>query len=222
MLSTSRKSGCELRFRAITWMVPAVLALTSCAARRPVVEVGGYYFDYEGRTYRIESVNPASKVGYNVLALREEGQDRVIGLDYDQDGILDGVVEGMITLPRAIEIYTAGIEEGERRGVVRSRIQTYEYRVIINNFTYVLVTYKLALGDGFNRLTILTEYFAPEEAVLLDLGADGGLDTIEKGTRELEHYQSLYDQVLDHGRRYGRIELIDGMYLVVPLTGNGP
>jgi hypothetical protein len=195
----------------------ALATLAGCAARRPVVEIGGYYFDYEGKTYRIESVNPASKVGYNILALREEDQDRVVGLDYDQDGMLDGVVEGMISLDRAIRIYSAGIAEGERRGVVRSRFQTHEYRVVINDYTYVLVTYKLALGDVFNRLTILTAYYAPEEAILLDLGADGKLDTIENGDGDLEYYQALYDQVIDQGLKYGRVERIDGMYQVVPL-----
>ncbi len=198
----------------------ALAILTGCAARRPVVEIGGYYFDYEGRTYRIESVNPASKVGYNILALREEDQDKVLGLDYDQDGMLDGVVEGMISLDRAIRIYSAGIAEGERRGVVRSRFQTHEYRVVIDDYTYVLVTYQLALGGVFNRLTILTAYYAPEEAVLLDLGADGKLDTIETGDRTLEYYQALYDRVIDQGLRYGRVEKIDGMYQVVPLQGN--
>jgi hypothetical protein len=198
------------------WIAVASMTLASCAAARPVIEIGGYYFESGGATYRIQSVNPTSKVGYNILALKEEDRDVVLGLDYDQDGVLDGVVEGQLSLREASRIYGEGIAEGERRGIVRSRVQTQEFRTVINQYTYVLVTYHLAVGDVFNKLTILTEYYAPEEAILLDLGADGKLDTVEKGDRDLEHYQTLYEQVLRRGLQFGRVVKAGGLYHVLP------
>jgi hypothetical protein len=198
------------------WIVVASMILAGCAASRPVIEVGGYYFVSGGSTYRIQSVNPTSKVGYNILALKEGDRDVVLGLDYDQDGVLDGVVEGQLSLQEASRVYGEGIAEGERRGIVRSRVQTQEFRTVINQYTYVLVTYHLAVGDVFNKLTILTEYYAPEEAILLDLGADGRLDTVEKGDKGLEHYQALYEQVLQRGMKFGRVVKAGGLYHVLP------
>ncbi len=198
------------------WVAVATIMLAGCAASRPVIEIGGYSFEFQGSTYRIQSVNPTSKVGYNILARREGDRDVVLGLDYDQDGVLDGVVEGQLSLQEASRVYGEGIAEGERLGIVRSRVQTQEFRTVINQYTYVLVTYHLAVGDVFNKLTILTEYYAPEVAILLDLGADGRLDTIEKGDKDLEHYQSLYEQVLQRGMQFGRVVKAGGLYHVLP------
>jgi hypothetical protein len=192
------------------------LLITGCAAGRRVIEVGGYDFDFEGQTYRIDSVNPRSEVGYNLLTRREGDESVVLGLDYDQDGSLDGVVEGQVPLERARQIYIAGIVEGQRLGRVRSKVQTEEFRIVINDFTYIVTTYKLALGTVFNKLTIMTAYYAPEVAVILDLEADGRLDTIEKGDQMLSYYQGLYEQVLDRGMRLGRVERIEGIYQVLP------
>jgi len=197
-------------------IVAAAMVLLGCAANRPVIEIGGYDFDFEGETYRIASINPSSMVGYNILALKEGDQHVTMGLDKDQDGILDGVVEGVISLRKAREIYQAGIAEGERLGRVKSRVLTQEFITVINQYTYILVTSHLALGEVSNKLTVLAAPFAPEEAILLDLDADGRLDRIEKGRWDLEHYQDVYDQVIERGLMSGRVIQSGGKYLVVP------
>lgn len=205
-----------MKYMSCGWITVAMMILLGCAASRPVIEIGGYYFDFEGKTYRIESVNPTSMVGYNILALKEGERNVVIGLDKDQDGSLDGVVEGKISLQRAKEIYRAGIAEGERLGQVKSRILTQEYTTIINQYTYTLVTSHLAIGDVSNKLTIIAAPYAPEVAVLLDLDADGKLDRIDKGNKELEYYQSVYNQVIERGLMDGRVTQIEGKYQVIP------
>jgi hypothetical protein len=195
--------------------VVSALAVAGCAARRPFIEIGGYYFEFEGRTYRIESVNPNSGVGYNVLAVKDGNRNVALGLDMDQDGFLDGIVEGEITLLRARVIYNAGIAEGERQGRIKSRVLTQEYRTTVGQYTCILVTYHLAIGDIFNRLSLVNTYYAPVEAVLLDQGADGRLDRIEQGDRELDFYQAIYDQVIQNGLTYGRIANVQGKYQVI-------
>ncbi len=208
----------EFRFikrESCVWILIASFLLTGCAASRSVIEIGGYDFEFEGRTYRIESVNPSTGVGYNVLAVKEGDRNVALGLDRDQDGFLDGIVEGEITLSRARVIYNTGIAEGERLGRIKSKFLTQEFRTNIGQYTCKLVTYHLAIGDVFNRLTLVSTYYAPVEAVLLDQGADGKLDRIEQGDREMEFYQSIYDQVIESGLTYGRVAKIQGKYQVI-------
>lgn len=202
-------------YRTCGWIAVATLIITGCAGARPVIEIGGYNFEFEGRTYRIESVNPSSGVGYNVLSVKEGDRNVALGLDRDQDGFLDGIVEGEISLQRARVIYNAGISEGERLGRIKSKVLTQEYRTVVGQHTCILVTYELAIGDVFNRLTLVNTYYAPVEAILLDQGADGQLDLIEQGEREMEYYQSIYDQVIENGLTYGKVAKIQGKYQVI-------
>lgn len=203
-------------YKSYGLVVVASMILVGCASRIPVIETGGYYFDFEGKTYRIDSVNPESMVGYNILALKEEEQNVVVGIDKDQNGSLDEVVAGNVSLQKAREIYLAGIADGEKQGRVKSETMTQEYRMVVDQYTYSLITYKLAVGEIFNKLIITNNYFNREEAVLLDQGADGRLDKIEIGERDLEHYQSIYAQVIERGLTYGRVKKSNGTFQVVP------
>lgn len=202
-------------YRTCGWIAAATLIISGCAGARPVIEIGGYNFEYEGQTYRIESVNPNKGVGYNVLSVKEGERNVALGLDRDQDGFLDGIVEGEISLRRAREIYSAGISDGERLGRIKSKVLTQEYRTAVGQYTCILVTYQLAIGDIFNRLSLVNTYYAPIEAILLDQGADGNLDLIERGEKEMEFYQAIYEQVIENGLKYGKVAESQGKYQVI-------
>jgi len=176
---------------------------------------GQYSFQYEGATYLIHSLTPKYKDGYNVLIQKRGDQIVLQGIDREQDGILDELIVGEIPLEKAKEIYKKGISEAERRGNVYKKNVNREYRTTIDDYTYVVVTYLLELGSIYNRLTIMEPWFSKVEVVILDSGADGTLDKIEKGEGILEEYQKKYSLVLQRGLKEKKVIKSEGTYQVV-------
>ena len=192
-----------------------IIITIHCSSRRPVIEMGGYTFEYEGRTYRIESMTPNFLVGYNLLILEKEGQLILKAMDKEQNGVIDEVVIGDITRREADKIYHEGIEEGRRLGYIKTRIVAREYRTSDRRYTYVLVTYLLAVGDIYNEFSVYERHFIQKNATSVDLEANGILDQSKKGEKPLGFYQKLYREILDKGVREGRIKKKDGYYIVV-------
>jgi len=155
-------------------------------------------------------------IGYNQLVLRDEGRVVFMGLDRDQNGSLDEVVVGTIPLEEAIRIYSRGLLIGIREGMVRNTTWQNDFSVIIDRRTCVVTTFVLAAGEMYNKLTVLNTDIGLEEAVVVDLGADGSLDLVERGERGRAYYQSLYLLVLERGLDAGRINRSEGTYLIIP------
>ncbi|MFQ6112923.1 MAG: hypothetical protein ACE5NG_02410 [bacterium] len=189
----------------------------SSATLRRNSTVGRISFDFNGRTYSIESVNPKSKsqLGYNLL-VRREGQTILFkAVDKEQDGLLDELVIGDVSLEKAQEIYLEGLVAAETHGSIKKRDFPRVYRTSDELNRYELRTYILKLGEVYNKLTITKADGLKEEIVVLDLGADGTLDEIEKGQESLGHCQQLYSEVLDRGLKEKKVAKTDGMYHVV-------
>jgi len=199
--------------KSLPWAAGLIAILINCGPTRPKIEIGGYDFKYEGKTYRIESIAPNFMEGYNTLILKEDDRIVLKATDKEQDGILDVVDIGELSLEKAKEIYQEGLDAGERRGYLRKKSIAREYQTTIDRKDYILATYILALGEIYNKLVIRDHFY--REFILLDREADGILDEIEKGEEKLGYYQQLYRRVLNNGLREGRIVKPDGKYLVV-------
>ncbi len=184
-----------------------------CRTTQPLIHLGGYDFDYQGQEYRIESVTPTYREGYNLLLQKEDQEVVFMATDREQDGEMDIVNTGDLSLEEARTIYRAGIREGYRRGYIKARTFGREYKTSVDISNYVLATYVLAMGDIYNKLTMTD--ISREEAVLIDDDADGVLDTIEKGVYDLKYYQEHYRIVLNRGLTARKIEKKDGRFLVV-------
>ena len=184
-----------------------------CGRSRLRIEVGGYDFEYRGLTYSIESVTPNFLEGYNLLIHREGSKVLLRGIDREQDGTLDEVAVGKISLEEAAEIYAEGIRAGERRGYIRTRTLTREFSMRSGPNRIIVATYLLALGDIYNRLQVTDD--REGRSVAIDKGADGRLDSIEEGTRSLETCQALYEEILEKGMSLKKIEKNEGLYIVV-------
>jgi hypothetical protein len=193
-----------------------VLLLSACRPRGPVIEFGGYSFRCEGKEYRIESVTPDYMEGYNVLTRRIKDELVMKALDKDQDGVLDEIVSGDVTVDEAGRIYKEGLKEGERRHLIKTRPNTREYRTSDVLSDCVLITYILALGDIYNKFTVSQFKNFQNSTVLLDSDADGKLDLVEKGPGTIASFQSLYNQIIDKARRENKLIVSNGKYIVVP------
>ena len=205
-----------MKIKKQVWAVGILIIIMGCATTQKNVEIGGYSFTLEGKTYHIQSVTPRSEEGYNILVQTEGGKTVFKGIDKEQDGILDKVLIGNIPLEKAREIYRKGIALGKSGGHVKKRAFERVYKIsdMLNN--YILRTYILALGEVYNKLSIIKKQTFTEQAVVVDLGANGNLDKFEKGTGKLKDYQKLYDKVLERGVKEGKItHTKDGMYKVL-------
>ena len=195
------------------WILAAFFILTNCGPARPRIEIGGYDFIYQGQTYRIESVALNFAEGYNLL-LRKEGECLVFkATDKEQDGVLDRVDIGDISLENARMIYQEGLSAGDKLGKVKRKTVTRDYRIVLDGRSIMMVTYILALGGIYNKLIIDDRF--QRESIVIDEDSDGIIDGVEKGQDSLDNYQKLYDRVLGQGVKQGRIEKWEGKYLVV-------
>ncbi len=202
------------RFCTAAVSIPFLMFL-GCRMAGPVIEIGGYSFNHEGKEYRIESVTPNYMEGYNVLSRKDKDELVLKGIDKQQDGILDEIIVGKITIEAANAIYQEGIREGERRNYIKKRSFAREYKTSDQMTEYVLATYILAVGEVYNRLSISQRQSFQPEAVVVDSEADGMLDIIEKGPGTLGGYQKLYRMVLEKGMREKKVVNQNKRYLVV-------
>jgi hypothetical protein len=176
-----------------------MIVISGCRTFGPKVEIGGYGFSYAGREYRIESVTPSYSEGYNILSLRDGNSLALKGIDKEQDGQLDELLVGKISLDEARKIYNEGILEGERRGYLRKRTFAREYKTADTINDYILATYILATGEVYNKLTISRKQGYGNPVVIFDQDGDGQVDRIESGFESLAVYQKYYSEVLERG-----------------------
>ena len=97
--------------KSLPWAAGLIAILINCGPTRPKIEIGGYDFKYEGKTYRIESIAPNFMEGYNTLILKEDDRIVLKATDKEQDGILDVVDIGELSLEKAKEIYQEGLAQ---------------------------------------------------------------------------------------------------------------
>lgn len=183
-----------------------MLAVWGCGPKGPQVEVGGFFFNYDGLEYRIESITPNYSEGYNILTRREGDRLVLKAIDKEQDGRLDEVVAGNISLEKAQAIYREGILEGERRGYIKTRTFAREYRTSDGVNEYILATYVLATGEVYNKFSIIKKSLVnPPVDVVIDQNADGTIDKIETGREFLSYYQNLYTNIIEKGLKEKRM-----------------
>jgi hypothetical protein len=199
----------------IAGIAVAAMILAGCAHSGPRVSSGGYSFDLGDSTYRIVSLTPRDMVGYNTLVMNEDEETIVLGIDKDQNGSLDEIMREGLSLEEGRRIYSAGIVEGIRRGLVKLRTVATDFTTVIDEKTYVLTTYVLAVGEVYNKLVVASANIGGREAIIVDLGADGNLDMIEAGISSLEDYQAVYRQVLERAMKRGRVKMVYGTYRVI-------
>ena len=201
-----------------TLKVIAVFTIVTagCRTSGPKVEIGGYSFSYGGREYRIESVTPSYSEGYNILSLRDGDRLVLKGIDKEQDGQLDELMVGKISLDEARTIYHEGILEGERRGYLRKRTFAREYKTTDPLNDFILATYILATGEVYNKLTLSRKQSFGESSVVFDQEADGQIDRVESGFESRDTYQRYYGEVLERGLRDRKIVKSGKRYLVEP------
>ncbi len=202
-------------------LVSALLILGGCSTTRSDISRSIFTFSYQGDTYEIISLVIPAKGGSNFLLLRQDEQVLLRAKDQDQDGTLDTLLIGDMSLESANHIYAFGIAEAQARGKYKERVHTRRFTLARSGYTYIIQTYLLGSGGSYNTFTLI-EAITGAETVAVDADADGVLDEVDHGEKDLETSQNAYAMVLKEGLREGRIVLKDGSYLVLPKAGQRP
>jgi hypothetical protein len=205
--------GRQMNSRYDAILIPLLVLFVFCRTFQPEIRIGGYTFEYQDEVYRIVSVAPNFADGYNILLLQKGESVLLKGYDFQQNGELDSLEIGSLTLEAANDLYQEGIEEGKRQGYIRVKSFAREYRTRIDYNYYVLATYMMSRDNIYNKLIVSD--LSRQQAEVLDLDADGQLDEIKTGKRELAYYQAHYRMVLIQGMEEKRVVRDNSHYIVI-------
>ena len=174
-----------------------------------------YTFTHDGRSYDIYSLDTPTITPMNVLLRRAEGQVVLRARDDDQDGVLDTLLVGDLSLEAANTIYRAGIAQAMARGQLAQRLPAEVYRAVYEGGYYTVQTFRPDPDRVYNAF-IVYDAVLQESAVLLDVNADGVLDTVQRGTITPADAQAAYEAVLRHGVEEGRLLQAEDRVVVQP------
>jgi len=192
-----------------------IIGLTHCASSSH--SQGEYTsilkFYSGGNEYTIMSFSHEDVTGYNVL-VREEN-DKVIlkSIDKQQDGELDEILEGNISLDNANKIYSEALTVAKKRGMLKKMYFERYYNFSDKIYDYEIRSYILAQGDNYNLFAAKQKGFN-NVIIIIDEKADGLLDKFQQGSGDIIKFQALYEEVLRQGIVSKRVVNEDKVYFV--------
>jgi hypothetical protein len=192
-----------------------IIGLTHCASSSH--SQGEYTsilkFYSGGNEYSIMSFSHEDVTGYNVL-VREEN-DKVIlkSIDKQQDGELDEILEGNISLVDANKIYSEALTVAKERGMLKKLYFERYYNFSDKIYDYEIRSYILAQGDNYNLFAV-KEKAINNIIIIIDEKADGLLDNFQQGSGDIIKFQALYEEVLRQGIVSNRVVNVDKVYFV--------
>lgn len=172
-----------------------------------------FHFSVGEQEYEVISLSLASGEGVNYLLQRENDHVVFRAKDEDQDGHIDQVLMGNLSVHHADSLYALGIEEAKRRGQFARREASRVYMVTRPDGVYSVRSVLVGAGDWYNAFT-LTDPTGERSIFLMDSDADGVLDESGLDEADMREWQTLYRDVLDQGIREGRVERTTSGYLV--------
>jgi hypothetical protein len=195
------------------WLLASFLLLNRCAGSGPKTNASMVKFTYEGENFRIRSLYSSD---------RTECQNELIGsgylaVDYDQDGVIDGILLGKADLAEAQRAYEYGLSDMAKRSrlmVVGSR--EAQYVLEQGDFRFEIKSLRPFGLQPFNEFLIFDkrQTISPGTTITVDKNADGILDDVMKGAKTVEKFQSQYAQAVETGLREGKLARINGTILV--------
>jgi len=192
-----------------------IFGLTHCASSSHSQEeyTSILKFYSGGNEYTIMSFLSDDAVGYNIL-MREENDKVIIkSIDKQQDGELDEVLEGDISLAEASKIYADGLAAAKEKGMLTERNFERFYNFSDKTYDYEIRTYILVQGDNYNLFAVKEKAFN-NIIIIVDEKADGSLDDFQQGSGDIIKFQALYEEVLRQGIVSNRVVNVDKVYFV--------
>ncbi|MGN8224842.1 hypothetical protein [Gracilimonas sp. BCB1] len=190
------------------------LSMLGCSSSKDLPIRTDFSFEFDRQTYHIISISAPDGEGYNYL-IQYEGNESVLrSMDTNQDGILDLVQYGEISLNEANKIYTYGIQQAIAQQKFKARKDKRIFTHTETNLKYTLETIGFYSDLLYNRFEI-ANIITGENELFFDMDADGKLDKIEQSDRTLEDARELYQKVIQIGISKNLIEFRFDKYIVL-------
>ncbi|GBD91582.1 hypothetical protein BMS3Abin04_02314 [bacterium BMS3Abin04] len=194
----------------LLWLTAAFI-LSGCSSSR--LKVAEYEFVYNGDNYVLRSTySPGNPESHNSLIGRN-----FVAVDINQDGTMDKVIKGNITLSEAQEIYDYSLGMLEKQGKL-NEINKKSKEFIFNKSYYKFSIKSFSSKSGpFNEFTVVNKkpsLYSFKTSIFIDRGADGKLDEILKGGILLEKAQKMYNETISEGLKKSKLVKKEGIILV--------
>lgn len=135
--------------------------------------------------------------------------DSFLARDANQDGVIDFVVVGDLTLAEAQHIYVRGLAEASSKDGLARRAQDDPrgYGVLDDDAYREISSFRTESGAVFNEFVWVTGAGTTHaiRIVAIDHGADGELDAILSGEASLNELQRLYARMIVDGLASGML-----------------
>ncbi len=184
-----------------------------CAQQKPPSRFTQYRFEVQGESYRLRSLHLEDhSASYNELV----GAD-VVAVDFDQDRVIDRIMLGEMSLSRAQEIYTYGLDLLARKNRLAVRTPNLQRYLHESNGHHIEIrSFRPANVPPFNEFIIANNrpLVCPELIILMDQNADGTLEEVLQGEISLAEAQARYTAALRAGLQKGQLIEANGTILV--------
>lgn len=193
----------------------SLLTFIGCATTEPKTESSKFEFQYEDKKYEIIGLISPDGESLNDLVLRDGKVIVFWTRDNNQDGEMDRVMRGDISLERANEIYRAGIRLAADQGKYEQKPHPRTFEYADEQFIYSVVT---VLGESDNNYNIFSVYNIETEveAKMRDSNLNGQIDENQFEDEEYIQWQRLYERALNRGINERRIQKTDeGTFIVL-------
>lgn len=185
----------------------------SCATTQETSRKSVFSFSYDEHSYEIVSLNTKTGEGTNVLYELVDNTSDILARDINQDGTIDIVIKGSLTLEECDEIYKAGINTAKQSGNYQERTPARQYQWVLEEYTLVISTYTTNI-DHINNVFLVRFNNDQAEHMYTDIFGDGVLNSTDKGYIQIERAQQLYEMTLLKGLDEKRMLFEDGTYKV--------
>lgn len=196
-------------------IIISLLIVMGCASTEPRIESSKFEFQFEDETYEIIGLISPDGESLNDLVQRDGREIVFWSRDDNQDGAMDRVMRGEISLERANEIYRAGIRLANEQGKYEQKPHPRTFEFADEQYIYTLVT---VMGDSEISYNLFSVYNVETkvETKMRDSNHNGRLDENQFEHEEYIRWQRLYERALEKGLDERRIQQTDeGTYIVL-------
>jgi hypothetical protein len=203
----------QREFRFYAGFLLSICLLYGCAHQQPQLSASQYKFTLKDENYRLRSISST----YRTESYNELVGENFLAADFDQDGILDRILLGEVSLAEAQRIYEYGLDRVTKENKLQVRIPSVNrYVHESNDFLVEIISFRPANAPPLNEFKIIDQRpsACPESVISVDQNADGTLDDVLKGLAALEKIQTQYAEAIKAGLQKGALVKTNGAILV--------
>lgn len=184
----------------------------NCASTKPEFKSSKFTFQFTGTYYQIVSINSPTGDGINILRSDTSSTNKIHARDINQDGVLDIVIKGELSLSELNTIYIFGINQASESGNLQEKHNQHVFEHQTPTYHYQIKGFYLE--DYQYNLFTISDLTNSTSTTYMDMLADGILELDEFEPEISIVIQNFYELVLNEGIAQKKIQFKNGIYKV--------